>query len=106
MNDEPHLCGNAKVRYDEQLKFFQERLTGELMLIAIRLKKVLHSHRLDLHDVSDVQIQNPFVLVKEAQNRAHVNLVSVFLFFRLGLRVNLEVSILDIAFIVFIIAHN
>ena len=74
------------------------------MLISVRLHKVLHSYWLDLHDVSDVKIQYPFILVQETQNCSHIDLVSFFFIDCAGLLwrcllvliFDLEIKVLDV----------
>ena len=78
LNDEAHLGGDTEVRDDQKLKFLEEGLTRKLVLITVRLHEVLHSNRLDLHDVADVKVKDPFILVQEAKNCSHVDLVAFF----------------------------
>lgn len=75
LDDETHLCGHAEVRDDEQLKLFQEGLARQLQFIARRLHEVSHSYWLDLHDVADVQIEDPLILVQKAEHSPHIDLI-------------------------------
>ena len=63
LHDESHLGGDAEIADNKQLKLFQEGFAGKLVLVTVRLHEVLHSNWLDLHDVTDIQIQDPFILV-------------------------------------------
>ena len=66
LNNEAHLGGDTEVRDNQKLKLLEEGLTGELVLIAVRLHEILHANRLDLHNVSDIEVEDPFILVQEA----------------------------------------
>lgn len=74
-NDESHFGRDAEVGDNEELKLLQERLPGQLVLVPVSLHEVFHPHWGHLHDVSDVEIQNPLVLVQKAQNSPHIDLV-------------------------------
>jgi hypothetical protein len=75
LNNESKLCGNAEIRYNQQLKLFQEAFPRELMFISVELEEVPHSYWLNLHNITYVEVQNPFILIEEAKNSSHVHLV-------------------------------
>lgn len=50
------------------------------MLIAVRVHKVLHPGRLDLHYVANVKVEDPFILIEEAQYSSHINLLVLLSF--------------------------
>jgi len=67
------------------------------MLITVRLHEVFHSNWLDLHDVADVQIQDPFILVQEPENSSHVDEIGIFLVhWSFGIVVYLKFSIFNV----------
>ena len=101
LNDEAHLGRDTEVRDDHKLKFLQEGLTRELVLVTVGLHEVLHANWLDLHDVADVQVEDPFILVQETENSSHVDLIAIFFLNRI--LANFEVSIFDISLVIFIV---
>jgi len=67
------------------------------VLITVRLHEIFHSNWLDLHNVANVQIQDPCVLVQEPKNSSHVDEIGVFLVHRsFCVVVYLKFSIFDI----------
>jgi hypothetical protein len=63
LQKKPHLSRHAEVAYRKDRQILQEHITTKLKLIVSLTKQVPHSNRLDLHDVADVQIKDPFVLI-------------------------------------------
>lgn len=79
LNDETHLGGHAEVAHDQKLQLLQEGFTGKLVLIAVGLHEVLHPYWLDLHDVTNIEVEDPLVLVQEPKYCSHVNEISILL---------------------------
>lgn len=73
VQQEPHFGRHAKVADDQDAELLEERIPGQLLLITRCLQEVLGQLKSSyLHDVADVQILNPFVLVQKSKHTPHV----------------------------------
>ena len=79
LQQESHLRAHAEVRHDQDGEFAEERVPAQLHLVAALVEELLHGERLDLHDIADIQIVDPLVLVEEAEHAAHVRLLLLVL---------------------------
>ena len=102
LNDKPKFSGYTEVRDHEQLQLLEERLPAELLFIPIKSKEISHPYRLDLHDVANVEVHNPFILVQESENCAQVDLVFSFAFFVFELLLYLEFKIFYVLLFAFV----
>lgn len=69
VQQEPHLRAHAEVAHSEDAQFLEEGVARKLGLVARLLQEVgLHGDRADLHDVPNVQVLNPLVLIQKAQH--------------------------------------
>lgn len=80
LQKETHFSAHAKVGDRNNRKLLQKVVPRQLHLIPILLQKLFHLKWLNLHNVSNVHIENPFVLVQKTKHRSHVRFL-VFLFF-------------------------
>ena len=74
LEQEAHLRTHAEVGHRQYAELAEKRVPAQFDLILVLLEELLHRYRLDLHDVADVQIVDPLVLVEEAEHTAHVGL--------------------------------
>ena len=65
LEQESHFSAHTEVGYDKDGEFTKERVSAELSLVIDLVEELLHRYRLDLHNVANIQIVNPLVLIEE-----------------------------------------
>ena len=75
LQQEAHLSAHAEVRHNQDGQFAEERVSTQLQLITRLMQKLFHRDGLNLHDVANIQIEDPLVLIEEAQDTSHVRLL-------------------------------
>lgn len=68
LHDEAHLGRNTEVGNHSEGYFKEERVTGELNFIPSVGQALRHCYGLQLHDVANIQIIDPLVLVQVAEH--------------------------------------
>ena len=72
LKQESHLSAHAEVWHNQNWEFSEERVSAELHLVICLLKKVFHADRLDLHNIADVEVINPLILIQKPKHTTHV----------------------------------
>ena len=70
------------------------------MLVPVEGQKVSHPYRLNLHNITNIKVEDPFILVQEAQHGPHVDLVLRLLgVLVLLVSFDLELNVLNVLFL-------
>ena len=63
LKDETNLCGDAEVRRCDQDDFFEHGIFGELVRVLNICVQLLLFHHIEVHDISNVQVEDPVLRV-------------------------------------------
>lgn len=81
VQQESHLCAHTEVPNNHVTEFLEEAVSLKFCFVSVLSEEIVGKRDgVDLHDVSDIQILDPFVLVQKSEDRSHVwHLLLIFL---------------------------
>ena len=78
LDDETNLSAYAEITHAKEANSFQERESIKLLFVPAKRCQIFQLNRRDLHDVANVEREDPFGLVEKAKNVAHIRSLRLF----------------------------
>ena len=78
LDDESNLSADAEVAHAQEANRLKERKSVQFLLVPAKRRQILQLYRCDLHDIANVEGQDPFRLIEKAKNMAHIRPCGLF----------------------------
>ena len=81
LRQKPEFCADAEVRHGQKDDLFEHRVSGKFMRIVNVKVEFVQTHWKQMHNISNVEVENPVILIFDSQDRFHVILQLYVAFF-------------------------
>jgi len=80
LQQKAHFGTHAEVSNDQDGKLGKEGVPAQFAFVICFGEKFFHCYGLNLHNVANIQIVNPLVLVQKAEHAPHIRLLLLLVF--------------------------
>ena len=81
LRQKPEFSPDAKVRHGQKDDLFEHCVSGKFMRIVNVKIELVKTHRKQMHNISNIEVENPVILIFDSQDRFHVILQLYVSFF-------------------------
>ena len=77
LENKPNLCSNAEICRTYKNHFLEHCIFCELMSIFDLSVQLLVPHHVQMHNIANVQVENPIELVLDSKRASHIKLIDL-----------------------------